>query len=171
VEKRRAGVTTEQIAIVSGAAVGIAGVLAPTLTAWLDRKHRRDLAQAERRHALRSRTYADAAAFLERERLLVMRTEAIVGPAPPAPPPLHDDDWTQLEGRITVASSRAVRAAIQEAHRQANLFVGAVMAYRGVRAQPQQLEGAGNQMHEARTAALAAIDDAERVMREELDSL
>jgi hypothetical protein len=42
-------VTTEQIAIVSGAAVGIAGVLAPTLTARFDRRH--------------------LAAFLERQRL------------------------------------------------------------------------------------------------------
>ena len=32
--------TTEQIAIVSGATVGIAGVDAPTLTAWLDRHNR-----------------------------------------------------------------------------------------------------------------------------------
>jgi hypothetical protein len=80
-----------------------------------------------------------------------MRTEAVIGPAPAAPPPLHDDDWTELEGRNTVASSPAVRAAIQEAHRRANLFLGAVMAYRGVRAQPQQLEGAGDQMQEAQT--------------------
>jgi hypothetical protein len=70
--------TTAQPAILSGAAVGIAGVFAPAITARLDRKHRRDLAQADRRHTLRSRTYGDIGAFLERERLFVMRTEATI---------------------------------------------------------------------------------------------
>lgn len=157
--------TTEQVAIVSGAAVGIAGVLAPTLTAWLDRKHRRDLAQAERRHTLRSQTYADVAALLERQRLFIMRTEPMIGPVPPAPEMLQDDEWMQLGGRVAVVSSPEVRVAIQEASRQTNLFIGTVMAYRA------QLEGAGNRMHQARQQALGALDAAELAMSKELDSL
>jgi hypothetical protein len=35
----------------------------------------------------------------------------------------------------------------------------------------QQFEGKGIQMHEARERALTAIDDAERIMSEELDAL
>ena len=47
----------------------------------------------------------------------------------------------------------------------------AVETYRSVRVSQQQLKGEVMQMEEARKEALAAINDAERIMREELDSL
>jgi hypothetical protein len=116
-------VSTEQIAIVSGAAVGIAGVFAPTITAWFDRKHQRALAQAERRHTRRSQAYAEAGALLERERLFVLRTEPFIGPLPSPPAPLSDDEATRLGGSIAVASSLEARRAINEAHHRTSLFV------------------------------------------------
>jgi hypothetical protein len=157
--------STEQVAILSGAVVGIVGILAPALTAKRDREHRRELAQAERHHQLRADVYARAGGFLERQRLVVYRTEPFMGPTMPAPDPLPDSEWTALEGSIAVASSIAVRTAIGQAHQRGNEFVLAVFEYRG------DAEGAGAEMQAARQRALDAVDEAERVMRDELAGL
>src|SRR5438876_703377 len=66
-------VTTAEIAIVSSAGVGFAGVLAPSLTAWLDWQHQQGLARAERRHAVLVQVYREAGAYLERLRLVILR--------------------------------------------------------------------------------------------------
>jgi hypothetical protein len=158
-------VSTEQIAIVAGAVVGVAGVLAPSLTARLDRNHQRKLAQAQRRHGFRADVYRSAGAFLERQRLLRLRIEPIWGPTSPPPDPLADEDWTRLEGSIAVASSPEVRAAIGEAHRRANQFVVDAIAYR------RQEPDAGVKMIESRQRALDALDEAERLMNTELVAL
>ena len=52
---------------------------------------------------------------------MLVRTEPVVWRACRCPEALSDDEWTRLEGRMTVAST--VRAALRETHRTANNFV------------------------------------------------
>jgi uncharacterized membrane protein len=64
-------VTTAELGLVRTAAVGIADVAGPTLTAWLNRAHERAMLRSTRNYEQRHQTYIDVGIFLERQRQLL----------------------------------------------------------------------------------------------------
>jgi hypothetical protein len=152
--------------------VGLGGLAFGYFNGRSERRHALRLARGGRLHQQRLAAYADLAAYLERERLYLHRTEPMIGPQPDPPAPLDDDEWTRLTGRMSVSGSREALLALEEAQRRAHSFNGALMAYRGMRNQNAlQMPAARQRMDEVRTRASEAIDEVERLMRNELAEL
>ncbi|HEX5582520.1 hypothetical protein [Gaiella sp.] len=180
---------SDKIALASVGATVVVAIAGYALNVWTqksERKHREDEAAAERTHALqlsradryfaaRLDAYREAARMLERVRLFVQRRNPllVIGDPQPMPPNFDDAEWETLRGRIVVASSPEALDAIDVASRAYNDFQAHAMTYEELRAQNAAtgLGESGKQMEEARTAAYAAIDNAQQVMREELGSL
>jgi hypothetical protein len=167
--------TIAEWSVLATAAVGIAATVSPALVAWANRSHERKLARAERLYAQRHGAYLELTRFLERQRLVLDRTEPIIGPLPAPPADLDDDAWVDMRARWKTLASKDVQEALATAGQRFSGFVGAVMTLRVVQAQApirdQQLPAAREQMQEARDRATAAFDDAERVMNDELSRL
>jgi len=162
--------------ILAGAAGAIGGLLFSYFNGRAERIEARTLARHSRLHTQRLDAYAQLAAFLERERLFVERTEPEIGLGEPQPPPepLDEEEWLSMQGRVAVAGSDAVSDAVGEAHRCAHVFAAAVWHYNAMRDRTQNLYAPGGpreKMDDARRVALDAIDAAERVMRDELADL
>jgi hypothetical protein len=153
------------VGLCTTAAVGFFAVFGPMRTARHDREHRVELARVEARGSRRERAYPDFAAYLERVRLLLERTEPMRGPVDDPPERLPDDEWVVVNGRLRVTASLEVQEAINKAHRAANEFIERLREYK--RFEPN----AGIQMHKARIGALAAIDTPLDLMNYELDNL
>jgi hypothetical protein len=163
---------------VTTGAVGVAGILAPTLTAWRQRVHERTLARAERMFGTRSETYAEIGRYLRRERLYVERTLPVLGPIPDPPERLDDEEWARILGRVAVHASKETLAALEEVRDRVQKFGAAALTHRLLEPQAGRRPELANQLFEvretanaARERAYAAIDEAERIMREELASL
>jgi hypothetical protein len=155
-----------------GGIVGLGGLAFGYFNARSERRHTERLARGGRLHQQRLAAYADLAGYLERERLFLHRTEPMIGPQPDPPPPLDDDEWARLNGRLAVSGSREALAALEEAQRRSQSFDGARMVYVGMRNQNAlQMPEARRRMDEARRRASEAINEVERLMRDELAGL
>lgn len=160
-----------------GAVGTIGGLLFGYFNGRAERTEARALSRNSRLHAQRLDAYAELAAFLERERLYIARTEPVItfGEAMPPPPALSENDWLTMQGRVGVAGSEAVERAVKDAQAAAMKFIGAVSVYRSAdrRGTPDLYSEGGlrEQMDKARERATTAIDEAERAMRDELASL
>lgn len=169
--------TTAEYGILATATVGVAAAVAPALTAWSNRGHERDLARAERLYAQRHGAYLELTRFLERQRLVLDRTEPmlLIGQAQEPPAELDDEAWIEMRARWVTLASGDVQAALVTAGERFRGFVGAVMTVRGLVAQAPvrdpQLWPAREQVEETRERARAAIDEAERTMNTELARL
>jgi hypothetical protein len=167
-------VTTAELGLVTTAIVGVAAAASPALTAWANRKHEHDLARSVRLYDQRRDLYVELAAFLERDRMFIARTEPIltIGDEPLKPPSeVTDEDWIKMRARWVALASDDVQAGMLEASTKRNDFVGAVMVYKGTPRGHANWPDARKQMDEARDAAYAAFDDVERTMNAELASL
>ena len=94
--------------------------------------------------------------------------------APDPPRPLDDEEWEEVNARASIFPSPEVKAALHEVIERAGDFSSAVMLYERAQAptyRPKEGESPSLVMGEARDEALAAISDAERLMRDELASL
>jgi hypothetical protein len=169
----------QKIALV-GVLVGLAGTIGGLLFAYFNGRAERaaahKLARSGRLHAQRLDAYADLSAFLERERLYIERTEPqiVVGEGQAPPDPLSDEEWIKLRGRVSVGGSATVEAAVEEAQTRAHGFAGAVLSYRGIVQEGGnaiQVNQSREQMDRARRRAIEVIEDAQRVMRDELADL
>lgn len=162
--------TTAQLGLVTTMVVGIAAAASPAFTAWANRKHERDLAGSERLYGQRRDLYVELAAFLERDRMGIARTEPIISFGEPLKPPeeVTDEDWIAMRGRWVVLASEDVQGGMLEASTRRNNFVSAVMSYKAARAQGGDWTDARKQMDEERDRAYAAFDDVEHTMNAEL---
>lgn len=163
-------------AVLSGALVGVDGLIFGYFNGRAERNHARNLSRGARLHEQRLAAYADLSAYLERERISIARIEPVFVVSEPQPPPdpLSADEWTQIMGRAAVAGSDEVRAAVEHARRQSGDFLGRAVVYRHMNAQHaegQQLADAGVAMEQARQEAFGAIDAAQAQMRGELAEL
>ena len=149
--------------------VGIAAAASPSFTAWANRKHERDLARSERLYGQRRDLYVELAAFLERDRMGIARTEPIISFGEPLKPPeeVTDEDWIAMCGRWVVLASGDVQDGMLEASKR-DQFVSSVMSYKAVRGQGGDWSEPRKQMDDARERAYAAFDGAEKTMNAEL---
>jgi hypothetical protein len=156
------------------AVVGAIGIVVPAYTRRGDRLHERETARSARLHEQRLELYNEMAAALESARLYAERTHPISGPQPDPPPPPDDREWSTLWARLQVGGSAEVIAAIDAAGNGAGGFRGRVMTYEALKAQggvPESITEARKGMDDARQRYTDAIDEAERVMRDELAGL
>jgi hypothetical protein len=163
--------TTAQLGLVTTAVVGVAAALSPVGTAWATRNHERAIARSARLFDQPRDLYVELAAFLERDRMSIARTEPIltIGGEPLKPPPeVTDEDWIKMRARWVALASGHVHAGMLEASKRRNDFVGAVMVYKGTPRGHANWADARKQMDEARDAADAAFDDVEHTMSAEL---
>jgi hypothetical protein len=165
---------------VVGIAAGVVGTLAGLVFAFFsaraDRTQVRVLARSGRLHAQRLDVYAELSAYLERERLYIERTEpkATIGGGQDPPDPLDEEDWLKMIGRVAIAGSDEVETAIKNAQQGASKFAGALGVHLAMARQggtPIQQSEARQQMDDARDRAVAVIEEAQRVMRDELANL
>lgn len=158
----------------SGAIVGLGGLVFAFFSGRSERAHGERLALSGRLHEQRLTAYVQIAGFLERQRLFLIRTEPFYsepGQADP-PPPLNDDEWAAVNGLAAVSPSPEVLAALEYAQEGARFFEYAVRELRNaLDAEGPQLFTARQQKDNARQRAIAAINETERVMREELAGL
>ncbi len=173
--------TTAEIGLVTTAVVGVAAAAGPAVTSWLDRKHQRDLARAQRLFDQRRQTYNDLAKFLERQRTILDRTgyQSEFRKAIPAPPAqVSDEEWVELQGRTAVTGSIEVQERLSGYREAIGNFTLAVMEFEredkkreGVQTLPHRWNEAQQIVTAMRKEALESIDDVERVMRDELANL
>ena len=116
--------TDAQLGILATAFVGSIAALAGALTAWANRSHERQLARAQRLYAQRHGAYLELTRFLEHQRLVLDRTEPMIGPVPDPPPALGDDVWLDLAARAQVLASDEVQAAMQATRERFRLHRG-----------------------------------------------
>ena len=161
--------------VASGAIVGLGGLVFAYLNGKAERVHAERLARSGRLHEQRRLAYIEIARLLERQRLFLERTHAFIGPKADPPEPLDDDEWARVSGLAAVSPSPEVGAALRETVQTAGAFEGAVMVYQFQEKKPRSASVEGKSawlvMDEARGGAIAAISNAERVMRDELASL
>ena len=147
------------VGILAGVVGTLGGLAFSLLNGRAERAQARALARASRLHAQRLDAYADLAAFMERERLYIQRTEpqVAIGEGQPPPEPVGDEEWLAMQGRVAVAGSAAVEAAVKKAQLAAHKFSGTVFVLRAMRGgTPHQEAGAWEQTEAARTRAVEA---------------
>jgi hypothetical protein len=160
------------VGVTSGALVGLAGLVFAYVNGEREREHSKQLARSGRLHEQRREAYITLAELLEKVRTYINRTETALDV--PAPNPPGDDEWVSTEAVAAVSAPSDVVAAFQSAKQAGIDFIARVLSYRGIRHQggrPQMEEGARQEMEQARERAIAAIDEVERIMREELAEL
>jgi hypothetical protein len=163
-------------AVLSTATVAVSAQWSASRTAKSNRENIERRERATRHYAARLDAYREATRLLERNRVTVGRTYPIftVGPPDPPPPALDENEYHALVARIAVASSEAVVAEVETANAAIREFYGYAWSYGRIFAQgpaSNQAVEAHRAVQEAREAAYAAIDGAERMMREELRAL
>ena len=93
----------------------------------------------------------------------------------PDPPQIEADEaWLQLGGLVSVTASDEVRTVMRETIAKVGAFIIALDEYKQSQ-EPEYVHEAGrsprSEMHEARKDVLEAIEDAQTLMRDELDAL
>jgi hypothetical protein len=164
--------TTAELGLVTTAAVGIAAAAGPFLTAWLNRGHDRAMVLYEQRREL----YRELAGFLERQR--VGLGELAPGGRVGELPQVSIEARSDLLGRVAVEGSSEMQKKQTAYSKAANSFRGAAMTFLPLEKNCQEAgtppDGwaeANAAVKKARSEAYAAINDAERIMREELAKL
>jgi len=149
------------------------GLIAGTLLAMV-RAHTTAEARALRRFESRRDAYRGLSVHLERVRLLVTSTEPGIMPTPDPPQIEADEAWLQLGGLVSVTASDEVRTVMRETIAKVGAFIIALDEYKQSQ-EPEYVHEAGrsprSEMHEARKDVLEAIEDAQTLMRDELDAL
>lgn len=164
------------VAVVSTATVAVSAQWSANRRAAADREHTERRERATRHYAARLDAYRDATRLLERNRVTVARTYPILVVGTPDPPPaaLDEDEYHALVARIAIASSETVLGELETANAAIREYNGYSWSYGGIAAQAphsNQAIAAHRAMQPAREAAYTAIDEAERIMREELRML
>ena len=94
---------------------------------------------------------------------------------PDPPDPLGDDEWAAASGLAAVSPSPEVEAALRNANERTREFEIAVASVQFEERTGRTLSETGKsarlELDEARQGAIAAISDAERIMRDELTAL
>jgi hypothetical protein len=160
--------------VLSGALVGIVGVGFAYFNGKSERTHSERIARSGRLHEQRLSAYIELGKALRRQGMFVVRTEPLIGPQPDPPDALDDEEWTALMGRAVVSASPDVLSALEDSNDETMRFqfaVGQVVQMNAQAADANQLVQARQRLDEARERALNAIEEAERVMREELAAL
>jgi len=155
-------------------AVGLVGGLGigSWVSGWRERSHASTEARAARRFQIRFEAYKAASHYLSRHEQWIDLTEPFMGPAPDAPDLEPYEEWIEFGGLIAVTASDAVRDAMRAAVDGEVAFVHAVGEYRRWNQRGKvDSDNPGQDMHEARLAAIAAIRNAQTVMRDELADL
>jgi gas vesicle protein len=158
--------------VMSGAIVGVAGLVFAYMNGKAERVHGEKLARSERLYDQRREAYGSAAEVLEKYRRYIRITEA--GMDLPDPDVPDTDDSASMYAALSVSASSDVAAALDRFDELGTAFIGTVYAYTGIRRQGGAIhmeEEARQAMEEAREHAIEAIDEAERLMREELSEL
>jgi hypothetical protein len=136
------------------------------------REHASAEARAARRFQIRFEAYKAASHYLSKHERWVSLTEPLMGPAPDPPDLSPDEEWVEFGGVIAVTASDRVRDAMRAAVDAEIAFDFAVREYRrSNQGGKVDSENPGLAMHEAREAAIAAIQSAQTVMRDELTDL
>jgi hypothetical protein len=163
------------VGVLSGALVGIIGVGFAYFNGKSERAHSERIARSGRLHEQRFKAYVEIATHLARQRLFLARTEPLweTADAPGPPAPLSDKEWAALAGLAAVSPSPEVLDALELAQTETRNFEGAVIQLRAAEktAEGSELTSHYQQKDNARQRALVAIEETERVMREELAAL
>jgi hypothetical protein len=163
----------------SGAFVGLGGLVFAYLNGRSERQHGERLARSGRLHEQRFTAYREISRLLERQRLYLTRTEPFLS-KPDLPAPLDDEEWATVSGLAAISPSEDVLAALQDASQKTSDFEIHAYTYQRIRARPsaarvnedpEEEPKERQSMDTARDRALGAITEAERAMREELAAL
>jgi hypothetical protein len=138
-------------------------------TAARDQSER--VSRADRHYAARLNAYTRVGQGLEAARMQINRTAPLTGPDLSGAPVPAELDTQQIIGTVAVAGSAEVIAAISDVGTSWLDFAEKAEEYLARRSQGERLENTGTEMQAAREATIAAIDRAERMMREELHEL
>lgn len=112
--------------------------------------------------------------MLERMRVNVTRVYPVLTIGEPLPQvESTDEEWERIIAPLVVAMSEAAADAILEVQARLAGFRGAVWAWEAAKADPsgQGRAAARRDLDGSRKPVLDAIDNAERLMRSELDAL
>ncbi len=164
--------TTAQLGLVTTAAVGIAAVLSPAVSGWLERRHGRGMTRSTRLYEQRRDTYVAVGRFLERGRLILERLARPIG-APSAPPfEPTDEEWIELQGSVAVCGSETVLLALAKYRYFASAFGSAAVTYLMLERQKvREIGDAQLELERTRTRALETLAAAQAAMRDELTKL
>jgi hypothetical protein len=160
--------------VLSGALGVLVGVGFAYVNGKSERAHSERVARSGRLHGQRLSAYVELARALRRQGMYVVRTEPLVGPQPDPPAALDDEEWAALMGKAIVAASPDVLAALEDANTETMTFQFAVNELAQMNAQaalPNLLVAARQRLDDTRGRALNAIEETERLMREELATL
>ena len=142
------------------------------------RDHATSEAQASRRFEVRLEAYKAASVHLERLRMWVECTLPMIGPKPDPPDLAPDDAWTELSGIVAVSLSDDAMKAMQAVNAAAREFMYVVSEVKAQEENPLGQPWDPNyertprkKLEDVRAKAFAAIEEAQRVMREELAEL
>jgi hypothetical protein len=141
-----------------------------------EREHVERLARANRHYASRLDAYREAGRQLARAQLFLQRTHPtlVVGEPPKRPPDFRIEELEAMSATINTAASQEALDALFAAAERVQAFQGRVLEFEQLNAQrpnsSQALE-ARQLMGKAREVAYGALNDAQKLMREELAAL
>jgi hypothetical protein len=138
------------------------------------REHATEEARATRQWENRRDAYRELSSHLERVRAMATFTEPFMGSMPDPPTIEADDEWLRLGGMVSVTASDAVREAARSAVEKTIEFRHWVDDWKSSREPgyvPEEGVKPRRELEEARRRVIAAIEHAQTVMRDELDSL
>jgi hypothetical protein len=175
------GLIATAVGIVATAVVAVVGMVVNRRNQQGDRESREREADAARQYTLelsdadryfkaRLHAYTEAARFLERLRMMVVRYQPILPTAKPPRAP-SDEEWETIVATVAVAGSDEVIAAFDDCRDNASEFGAQAHDYKERKDPSAELEGSGIRMQAAREAALDAVDKTLRLMRQELRTL
>jgi hypothetical protein len=171
--------------VLSGAILGVGGLVFSYFNGGKERAHARQLAEGQHEHEVRMwrsqrhyedcrETYLDLlrALLIVRERVAL--TEPIITwegmPEPPEPPP--DDEWRDLRARVIALAAESVNEATNDLGDKVRDFHSSVIGYRITRDDPGgDLEAASTRMLAAREEVNTAFEELQTLVRQELAAL
>jgi hypothetical protein len=119
---------TAQLAIITSAVLGLAGISVPAATARGNRKHEREMARRARLHDQRRHVYTKVALYCETERVRMWELTnewTVAGRVDFYP---DKNVRNELQAEIAVAGSREVQDALSEVYDAVFPVVGAVVS-------------------------------------------
>jgi hypothetical protein len=128
--------------------------------------HERILAHDARLYESRSRVYEDLLADVHRDQLAMARTHPIIGPMPPPPPMLSDEEYLRLTARVAAFGSPEVLTALEAFTAKVRGFFAEAHTYDAMNL--QQGHADPMPMHNLRQEAGDRLKELEGLVRHEL---
>ena len=126
------------------------------------------MASDARLYASRSSVYERYLTYASTVMLRVERTMPMVGPTPPAPMEMPEEQSVQLSASLSTFGAPAILDAAETFIRRSNEFHARALTLRLIREQGAVVGDAVTEMEDARTATRAQLRELERVVRADL---